>query len=243
MSNPKKKTRPASAEVVPLFRTKQGQKQTAASELDPTTETYRHFRHAYNFFNWVLFAGALPDCLITIQRHKGAYGYFSRSRFESFDRARVTDEIALNPDHFAGRTDIAVLSTLVHEMVHLWQAHFGTPSRGGYHNREWAKQMIELGLIPSDTGLPGGRQTGQRMTHVIEAGGAFDKAADELIAKGFVVAFVDRNARSRSAIGIQKKLSKSHYRCACGQNAWAKPGAEFDCRRCKSPFEAVAERM
>lgn len=222
-----------------MFRTKQGQTQRAASELDPTTETYRHFRHAYNFFNRALFANTLPPCLITVQRHRGAYGFFSGRRFESFDRVRVTDEIALNPEHFAARDDKDVLSTLVHEMAHLWQAHYGTPSRGGYHNREWAKKMIELGLMPSDTGKPGGHQTGQRMTHLIEPGGAFDKAADELMAKGFVVAFVDRNVRSQSATGIQKKLSKSHYRCACGQNAWAKPGAEFDCRRCRSPFGIV----
>lgn len=230
-------------DVISLFRTKQGRTKRTPSKLDPTTEMYGHFSHAYDFFNFVLFASSLPPCLITVQRHRGAYGYFRGRRFESFDRARVTDEIALNPEHFAGRSDKDVLSTLGHEMVHLWQAHFGTPSRGGYHNREWAKKMTEIGLIPSDTGLPGGRQTGPRMTHVLEAGGAFDKAADDLIAKGFVVAFVDRNVRSRSAIGIQKKLSKSHYRCVCGQNAWAKPGAEFDCRRCKSPLEAVVEHV
>jgi ribosomal protein L37E len=135
-----------------------------------------------------------------------------------------------------------VLSTLTHEMAHLWQAHCGTPSRGGYHNREWAQKMVELGLIPSDTGRPGGRQTGQRMTHFIEPGGAFDKAADELIAKGFVVAFVDRAVRSDGPTAVQKRLSKTHYRCQqCGQNAWAKPGASLDCGLCKSPFRPVAQ--
>ena len=38
------------------------------------------------------------------------------------------------------------MGTLVHEMVHFWQQEFGTPSRRGYHNREWADKMEALGL-------------------------------------------------------------------------------------------------
>ncbi len=88
-------------------------------------------------FNAELFGGKLPPCLITMQRHKGAYGYFSSERFASAsDPEEVTDEIALNPVHFATRTPTDVLSTLAHEMVHLWQDHFGHVSRPGYHNRE-----------------------------------------------------------------------------------------------------------
>ena len=55
----------------------------------------------------------------------------------------TTDEIALNPATFHDRTAEEILSTLVHEMVHLWQHHFGTPSRASYHNREWAAKMKE----------------------------------------------------------------------------------------------------
>src|SRR5262245_14971271 len=34
-----------------------------------------------------------------------------------------------------------ILSTLVHEMVHGEQHHYGKPSRGGYHNKQWADWM------------------------------------------------------------------------------------------------------
>src|ERR1700679_2307104 len=96
--------------------------------------TYTSLDAAYSHFNRELFGGRLPPCLITMQRHKGAYGYFSGERFASLDDPReITDEIALNPAHFASRTTASTLSTLVHEMVHLWQHHFGTPSRVGYH--------------------------------------------------------------------------------------------------------------
>jgi hypothetical protein len=57
------------------------------------------------------------------------------------------------------------LSTLVHEMVHVWQQHCGTPSKRGYHNKEWATKMKSVGPQPSSTGMVGGKETGQRMSH------------------------------------------------------------------------------
>jgi hypothetical protein len=36
--------------------------------------------------------------------------------------------------------------------------------------------MERIGLMPSATGAPGGRRTGQRMTHYIIRGGLFDRA-------------------------------------------------------------------
>ena len=46
------------------------------------------------------------------------YGYFSGERWNSLTGS-LTDEIAMNPAHFASRSTDEVLSTLVHEMVHL----------------------------------------------------------------------------------------------------------------------------
>src|SRR3954464_9396682 len=109
-----------------------------------------------------------------MQRHKGAYGYFSGERFaKTTNPEEFADEIALNPVHFATRKPIEVLSTLAHEMVHLWQHHTGKPPRKGYHDKEWATKMREIGLIPTDTGEVGGKETGQKMTHVINENGRF----------------------------------------------------------------------
>jgi hypothetical protein len=57
-------------------------------------------------------------------------------------------------------------------MVHQEQKHFGKPSRNGYHNKQWSRWMERIGLVPSATGAPGGKRTGQRMTHYIIRGGA-----------------------------------------------------------------------
>lgn len=125
---------------------------------NPTLKTYDGLNRAYAFFNDRLFAGELPAYLVTLQRAKKAYGYFAGGRFGSKDGKTVTDEIALNPSHFRDRTTEQSLSTLVHEMVHLWQHHFGKPSRAAYHNKEWAAKMHMVGLVPSDTGQPGGKE-------------------------------------------------------------------------------------
>ncbi len=157
----------------------------------PTPETYDELQQAYEWFNVRLFDDELPPCLITLQRHKRTYGYFSPERFASRKGGR-TDEIAMNPAYFATRPVEDVLSTLAHEMAHLWQHHFGAPVRRAYHNKEWGQKMKQIGLHPSNTGAPGGRETGEQMTHYVIAGGAFEAACTELMASSFSLSWYDR---------------------------------------------------
>ena len=164
---------------------------------------------AFDFFNRRLFAGKLPAALITMQRHAGARGYYSAKRFEGRGGAgKETDEIALNPGTFKSRTDAEILSTLVHEMAHHWQAHAGNPGRGRYHNEEWAQKMEWLGLMPSDSGLPGGKRVGQQVTHYIIAGGRFDQACRELLADGARVEWQSRENSARPPRGAVATAAK-----------------------------------
>jgi predicted SprT family Zn-dependent metalloprotease len=203
---------------------------------NPTHRTYTSLDAAYDFFNRELFAGSLPPCLITMQRHKGAYGYFSGNRFASLaNPEEVTDEIALNPATFATRTPPEILSTLVHEMVHLWQHHHGKPSRSGYHNAEWAAKMRAVGLIPSDTGEPGGKETGQKMTHFVQPQGRFEQACTAYLAAGDAFLYQDRAGDEEATKTRRKKAaSKTKFTCpVCELNAWAKPDARLLCGDCE----------
>ncbi|HCK0577560.1 TPA: SprT-like domain-containing protein [Pseudomonas aeruginosa] len=160
--------------------------------LRPTEEAYQELQLAYDFYNRHLFGGQLPTCLLTFQREKSTLGYFSPRRFIRVD-GTVTDEIALNPAFFAVIPLMEILQTIGHEMAHLWQFHFGTPSRAGYHNAEWAAKMESIGLMPSDTGAPGGRRTGQKMGDYVIKGGLFERCTkDELLPSGFSVSWLDR---------------------------------------------------
>src|SRR5689334_20816004 len=95
---------------------------------NPTKRTNDDLNRAYDWFNQRLFAGRLPRCLITMQRRPRSRGYFSGKRFTTRDGQEITDEIALNPQCFRERAPREILSTLVHEMTHLEQEHFGKPS-------------------------------------------------------------------------------------------------------------------
>jgi len=148
---------------------------------------YESFQRAYDIFNRTLFDGSLPSVMITLQRHARSYGYFHAGKFVGRGRKAVTHELALNPDHF-GRDDRAILSTLLHEMVHIWQEEHGKPPRRAYHDRQWAAKMKEVGLQPSDTGAPGGKETGQRVTHYVITGGPFERQVKQLAAAGFALA-------------------------------------------------------
>ena len=212
---------------------------------EPTTQTYLGLTEAYAFFNERLFANKLPPCLITLQRRRGAYGYFSGQRFTTRDGTQATDEIALNPRYFAERSIESTLATLVHEMVHLQQEHFGKPSRGSYHNQEWARMMRAVGLIPSSTGEPGGKETGQRVSHYIEEDGRFALACADLLAtRTGMVPFVEAGSEADRETREKKAACKTKYTCpGCGANAWAKPETGLGCTDCNLPLEAAPAKM
>jgi len=208
--------------------------------MKPTLEAYQAFQTAYDFFNKELFMSELPRCLITLQRQRASYGYFCKDRFAS--RTAKTDEIALNPQYLRARSDIESLSTLVHEMVHLWQDHFAKPGRGRYHNKQWADKMESLGLMPSDTGKEGGKRVGDRMSHYIVAAGPYDKTAQSLLNGRFEIPWGDNNetapdegdgeegSNSRS----KNKSNRLKFSCrGCKVNAWGKPDLLLICGKCR----------
>jgi hypothetical protein len=234
------------------------------SELDqrqaitPTAQAYAELQTAFDHYNQALFDGLLPNCLITMQREKRTCGYFSRERFVHRERRSKTDEIALNPAYFAVVPLLETLQTLVHEMVHAWQYNLGNPGRRSYHNKEWAEKMESIGLMPSDTGRPGGARTGEKMADYPIAGGRFMQATEVLVSEGFGISWLDRfpsdvpmsigaiandEATPRPAPGLGADLgelitmpeagnrsNRSKYRCpGCGVQAWGKPGLRLIC--------------
>ena len=204
-------------------------------------QTYISLYEAYDFFNKELYNGKLPICLLTYSRGKSVLGYFWAAKYASVrtPAKAVLDEIALNPAHFAARTLEDVLSTLVHEMAHLWQQHFGNAPKRAYHNREFADHMESIGLMCSNTGMPGGKKTGQKMTHYIIENGAYQKAYNKLVANGVQVLLFNDEPKN-DLYDKPKPKSKVKYSCkSCEANAWAKPNSSLICGDCHE--EMVAE--
>lgn len=214
----------------------------------PTAVTYAELQRAFDHFNKTLFDDQLPPCLLTLQREKKSYGYFSHRRFVSSDEGqRFTDEIALNPSYFAYAGLLETLQTIAHEMVHLWQYHFGKPGRGRYHNKQFADKMKEIGLMPSSTGKPGGAETGEKMADYPIPGGAFLSACDALTTDAFRISWHDRYAAVGAAAdpesiaelvragvivaGQEARPSgatRVKYSCPVTRtNVWGKPGLQL----------------
>ncbi|HWG06716.1 MAG TPA: hypothetical protein VG271_17030 [Beijerinckiaceae bacterium] len=126
-------------------------------------------------------------------------------------------------------------------MRHLEQHHFGKPSRARYHNKAWAKPMRDVGLIPSDTGAPGGKEVGRRASH-IEAGGRFERACADLAKRGFDPLYVELWSEGGKKIHKKKAASKRRYTCPeCETNAWATPNIHLISGDCDARMVAEDE--
>ncbi|MFA0813951.1 SprT-like domain-containing protein [Microbulbifer epialgicus] len=165
--------------------------------MNPTTELYQALEKAYEHFNLELFDNNLPDVIFTFQRKSGVMGYFSPERWGNAV-GDTRNEIAINPSFLASSRLIEICQTLVHEMAHCWQYQLGKPSRKGYHNLQWAKKMMAIGLMPSSTGEPGGELVGQTMGDYIIEGGRFIQSFESLTETiNFNFPWFDRKALPR----------------------------------------------
>jgi ribosomal protein S27E len=233
------------------------------AETDPTNKNYGIWQLAYEYFNKGLFNNQLPGCLITFQRQRNTYGFHAGSRFQTCDGNSKVDEIALNPSHFATFGPCEALSTLVHEMAHQRRWLLGNACHPGYHDKVWARMMIEVGLVPTDTGEPGGKATGRRVTHFIRPDGPFDRLCAELLGSGFVIPYVETDLaqqldptvnpddpHAQESIELLKQKteklrkkkadSKTRYTCpGCDEpkHVWGKPGLHIICGECGARFE------
>lgn len=209
------------------------------ANFNPSRATYDALHAAYDFFNAELFENRLPPCMLVIHRKRNARGYFWAEQYrERGDDSVKLDEIALNPEHM-GRTPTEVLSTLVHEMTHLEQQHFGKPGKNGHHNKEWGVMMERVGLIPSTTGQPGAPKTGRKVTHYIEAGGRYDVACAAFLAQGHDLSWF---ALAQLKEAKEPDTSKVPHPCgSCDAKVWGKLGIRVYCADCDERMEPCPE--
>lgn len=167
-------------------------KDASSSQVNATREAYAELQLAYDYFNEHLFQGELPGAMITLQRHGRSMGFFDPDRFVS-GAGQIGDEIALNPQLFATRPIEDTLSTLAHEMAHQWRYRNDLePSRRCYHDKHWAEKMKAIGLYPSSTARPGGKEVGEKMSHYILPDGLFIRVCKAFLAKHKGIAWYDR---------------------------------------------------
>ena len=219
--------------------------------LSPTEQQFLALNDAYKYFNEILFNGELPGCILNFSRKKNTHGFLAPYRWKKVGEQDFSiHEISLTPTTLY-RSPKEIFSTLVHEMVHLWQFEFGSPSRSGYHNKEWSLKMEEVGLIPSRTGKEGGKRTGQQVSHFVEKNGRYEQAFEKM-PEQYTLPFTSwegnvmrRLLDANGGDGKQQKAVtrgryKTKFTCSnCGDNAWGKPTLQLVCGKCEQPFQTI----
>lgn len=227
----------------------------------PTEEQFNALNAAYQYFNQTLFDGALPGRILNFSRKKNTHVFLAPGRWRRVGEDNYsTYEISLTPTTLY-REPVEVFSTLVHEQCHLWQVEFGNPSRGSYHNKEWADKMEKVGLMPRDTGEPGGKRTGQHMTHYIISDGRYEQAflvmpmeyalpftsLDGDLMKSLLTGTMPpaivkpgEPEPGKAKFAPVTGRNKTKYSCpSCGVNVWGKPGINLVCGDCNGTFQVV----
>lgn len=199
--------------------------------LNVTKEQYGALQAAFDYFNKELFANKLPRIMLTFSRRSRALGFFVPSQWHTEDEKITTHEISMNPDYMQERTFEAFYSTLVHEMCHLLQEVTGEAPRRCYHNKAFASVMESIGLMTSSTGKPGGKRTGQNMTHYIIEDGPYKKAFDAMPAK-CRVPFIANGLLGNKKVKKSKRASVKYVCPICGAALRGNEGLNVKCCDC-----------
>lgn len=207
------------------------------SKANFTEAQFTAVQNIYQYFNKTLFGDTLNNCLLNFSRKSKAMGFFAPNRWGKENEKANIHEISLNPE-FLKLGIQESLQTLVHEMCHLWQHDHGKPS-AGYHNKEWARKMEEVGLTPSNTGKPGGKKTGKNMADYATEDGIFLEVVAAM-PKEFIYPFVCI-AEMQPSKETKAKKNKTKYTCpGCEANIWGKDGLRVECTDCEEIFERAA---
>lgn len=197
---------------------------------------YDFLYDAYRHFNKTLFSNKLPSkVVISIERRTNIKGYFSSSRFKVNGENINVSQITLNPSYLRSGEEKKVLSTLVHEMCHLYTDFNGEKVCNGYHSKKWSELMEEVGLLPTSDGTKNGKKTGFHMTHLIIKDGKFEKECNLFLSQNKNFDVIENNESQKYAESDMKKEKKSgvrvKYSCDCS-SVWGKKELVIICQKC-----------
>lgn len=183
--------------------------------------------------------GTVQDCIITVQSKGRAEGFTKRTVWSNHT-GRYLDEIGISLNAHSHGDILGIAQTMAHEMCHAVQNERGQSGKYNYHNAQFRDWMRNIGLQTSQTGMPGGKETGVGMSDYPIQDGPFELTVSRLVRSGFSIPLevVDsiRNPQLADPEGEcgsnskSKDQSKIKFSCsAFGQNAWTKSTAILAC--------------
>ena len=169
--------------------------------------------------------------------------------------------MGINPDYL-DRSIGEILSTVCHELCHVYEHAYIHIPRGGYHDKQWAELMADCGLEPIYN-----NSSKTSVHHKIIPGGVFEKFVEGFTEKygGDYFNIVSYSAevmrRTRKELGIEddpdadtpkpdnadkpiKKYNRNKikYVCrGCGLKVWGKAGLSVSCNECMETLDEEVE--
>lgn len=200
-------------------------------------QLYRNLNLFYFLYNNRFFDSELPCVIITLERKAKVKGFFIKNSYFDKDNNKLS-EICINPEYLDQSNIESVLSTLVHEMCHLYTCVKNCNYENGYHGRVWAEKMKSIGLIPTDSGKIGGKETGYNITQVILREGEFHRFTEDKL-KLFKDCFYARIIDTENLVHNSVKCGKRYkYSCGCS-NVWGKKDLSLMCVKCGNVFKKM----
>lgn len=182
----------------------------------------------FAFANFRFWNGQLPPVTFGFYPQAPRGRRLGHYRADAWTGTEAPDEIAITVDTCLRYGPAWIYSTVLHEMVHHWQQHFGfqrPPIDAYHHNAEWWIELERVGLEPDTTGKRshGWTKPGPSFTALLRA---FKPALDQ---------FPTRRATRASTKG---KMAK--WVCACGYALRiGKAEVRIKCLDCKKRFAKV----
>lgn len=193
------------------------------------TKAVTELKNIYDNLNRDYYEDKLPEVVITIQSSpKGkAYGWYAKDRWGiETDKEKAFDEINISAEYLS-RPIENIVSTLQHEMVHLYCAMNDikdTSNNNVYHNKKFKEEAEQRGLS-----IEKAQTIGYSVTTPTEEFIEYikDLSISEDAFKFFRKMPLGKEKTKKTA----KKTTK--YTCPCCEvSVRGEPDLEIECRKC-----------
>lgn len=146
--------------------------------------------------------------VFTLQRKTNV---ICKAKYQSFENTNgdFKHEIAINPEYLSVKPKIEILKSLCQELLLLYRYHHGDPETRqiDLYDEEWGEFMMVMGLMPSNTGKPDGKETGKKMSSYIMSGkGYFVLLCEELAEQGLLIDWFDKVPKKYEVDNIMADL-------------------------------------
>lgn len=168
--------------------------------------------------------------------------------------------MGINPDYLDRKLE-EIISTVCHELCHVYEHAYIHIPRGGYHDKQWAELMRDCGLEPKYQ-----NSSKTAVTHTVIKDGVFEKFVSDFKEKygedyfNIVSYSAEVARRTRKELGIEDdeddspradnadkpikvyNRNKIKYVCAsCGMSLWGKGNLYIICGNCSEQLEEITD--